>query len=85
MPDNSKPVADIESREPSTIARAARTGGGVALTTLDLEGMEALAFWDEDIGGSGCIICPKLDFPLPPKTPLFSADFEDVDHGDAEE
>mmetsp|Transcript_28628 Transcript_28628/g.51774 ORF Transcript_28628/g.51774 Transcript_28628/m.51774 type:complete len:85 (-) Transcript_28628:188-442(-) len=84
MPDSNKPVADIESREPSTIARAARTGGGVALMTLDLEGME-VAFWDADIGGSGSIIFPKLEFPLPPKTPLFNADFEDVDHGGAEE
>jgi len=62
MPDTNNDVADKERREPIASARAAMMGGGVVLTTLTLEGIEWVVFWDEDIGVSGCISCAKIEF-----------------------
>ena len=89
MPDSSRPVADMDKREPSTSARAARTAGGVALTTIllpaaDVEGFEVIdAVFGLDNDGSGCMICPRMEFPFPPNMPPFNVGFEDEADADA--
>ena len=91
MPESIRPVADMDKREPSTSARAARTAGGVALTTIllpaaDVEGFEVIdvVVVPDNDGGSGCMICPRMEFPLPPNMPPFKVGFEDEADADAD-
>ena len=88
MAEIRRPVPDMDRREPRTSARAARTGGGVELTTILLPAADAEAFGDidaaaagvpfADSGGSGCIIWPRMEFPLPPNMPPFNVGLDDA-------